>query len=195
MKRNWRNLLRAYKEKSLSSATTLQKPHFPSLLKDLMDSLKENQQNTLQAGFRKCGIFPTSVQPLLNTIDANASSTEAIEDSFKEFLDAKRAVVVESGVQKKRKKFDIPAGSSITAEEICNVKVKVEEVHEETRKVDKGLKRIKNSEGCTPKRRNNKKLAVQSGGITAIKDEENKENEPPKKMKKVTNRRNKVKPK
>lgn len=77
---------------------------------------------------------------------------------------------------KKRKKFDIPAGSSITAEEVCSIKVKQEkEATGEPMKVsNKGLKRKNEIAGNTPKCR--KKLTVQCDGKTAIKNDCDMEN-------------------
>lgn len=174
MKRNWRKLLRDYKEKSSSSATTLQKHHFPGLLKKLMESLEENQQTTLKAGFKKCGIYPTSVQPLLDSIGSVQRCPELIEDSFKDFLDSKRAVVVGDGTQKRRKKFNIPAGSSITAEDIAKLKVKSEKAPGETaKKVSNKRQKLTNEGGSSTSKRR-KKMNIQTGDLLTVKSGESK---------------------
>ncbi|XP_039450191.1 uncharacterized protein LOC120429094 [Culex pipiens pallens] len=121
MKKHWRQILRSYKEKSSNSATSLQKPHFPGLLNQLMEAIKPNQKHNMKAGFKKCGIFPTSVEPLLKSVSCVPSSPDLIEDSFKDFLNAKRTAVVGGAPTKRRKKFDIPAGTSVTAEDLARI--------------------------------------------------------------------------
>lgn len=75
----------------------------------------------MKAGFKKCGIFPTSVEPLLKSVSSVPSSPDLIEDSFKDFLNTKRTAVVGGAPTKRRKKFDIPAGTSVTAEDLARI--------------------------------------------------------------------------
>lgn len=65
--------------------TTLPKQKFSSLLKKLWTSIQPTARTNLQSAFRKCGIVPLDVQPLLDrlpqTVDYNL-----VSESFKELV-------------------------------------------------------------------------------------------------------------
>ena len=66
-----------------------------------------------------------------------------LKKTITDFLNLKLAVVVENGTQKRRKKFDIPAGMSITVEDLEKMKSKENEPHKKllTKKVAKNARK------------------------------------------------------
>lgn len=112
MKKAWRQILSNYKESHMRT-NVLEKQHFPQLLKALMEKIKENATSNLIAGFKKCGIVPCDVSPLLERISAhNHRDCNGVENSFMDYLEKKRENVVHIQPRNK-KKLNVPAGQSI----------------------------------------------------------------------------------
>lgn len=121
MKRSWRDILRKWKESdSGSKFATIPKDLFPRLLKELMASLEEKQRDNLTAGFAKCGIHPLNKQRLLDRLPENQPvDKESIGEAFVEQLEKKRAeFLTKDGPRRKKKKLQVPAGKSITFQEV-----------------------------------------------------------------------------
>lgn len=77
MKRIWRSILSVWKEtKTGSRFTTIPKDVFPSLLKQLMVQLNENQGSNLISGFRKCGIYPFNKEELVSRLPNNENDCD-----------------------------------------------------------------------------------------------------------------------
>lgn len=122
MKKAWRNILTKWKESSEGSKyTTIPKDLLPTLLKELLSSLKENGEHNLKSGFEKCGIFPLNGEKLLERLPANQSTIDInlVGESFLEQLEKKRSEYLGPvGPKKKKKKVQVPAGKSISVEEV-----------------------------------------------------------------------------
>nr|CAH7717026.1 unnamed protein product [Callosobruchus chinensis] len=121
MKKAWRAILTKWKETSAGSKfTTIPKDMFPTLLKELMICLEENQKENLMAGFAKCGICPFSKQTLLDRLPQNRPvDHNAIGDSFLEQLEKKRAdYLTTDGPRKKRKKLQVAPGKSVSVKDV-----------------------------------------------------------------------------
>lgn len=106
MKKAWRKILTKWKEsKSGSKFTTIPKDTFSTLLRELMESLKDNQKHNLKAGFEKCGIFPLNKDKLLDRLPENQTvEKELIGDSFLKQLEQKRSEYLTSAENTKKKK-------------------------------------------------------------------------------------------
>lgn len=120
-KRVWREILKKWKESASGSKyASIPKYVFPTLLKELMNNLDENKRSNLIAGFEKCGIHPLNKQKLLDRLPENQNvDYDSIGDSFLEQLEKKRAEYLQTdGPKRKNKKIQVPAGKSITVEDL-----------------------------------------------------------------------------
>lgn len=118
MKVAWRKIFRAYKETpNGTSHRVLHKQYFPALLKELMQAIEPHPEANLQVGFKKCGIWPTSVNEFLESLNgrsSNESLESVVEDSCKDILENKRNDIRgEKTLTKGSKKKNVPAGKSI----------------------------------------------------------------------------------
>ena len=96
----------------------MQKQDFQAMLKILHEDILNNAESNLQSGFRKCGIYPCDVSPLLERLPKCFRPLD-VESSFMKFLEEKRMNITcsGSGGQKRgRKKIKIDAGKSIAHE-------------------------------------------------------------------------------
>lgn len=127
-KMSWRKLLEEWKQGPGRRESSVTKDKFPSLLKNLFDTLKE--KNVL-SGFKKCGIYPLCRQKVLsmlptidapNNYDGNNSGAhtggttpvsirlESIDDTFKDLLKAFREFDTPKP-KKRRTKVKVTPGS------------------------------------------------------------------------------------
>lgn len=112
MKRIWRKILRNWKlTGSGQCCKTLQKQDFPRLLKNLMNDLLVKGGENLRSGFRKCGIYPCAIEPLLATLPTYKVDRTAVDESFIEFLSSKRNDVTGNTRKRKRRTRVIPGRS------------------------------------------------------------------------------------
>lgn len=119
MKEAWRKLLSQWKETAWGSkSTSIEKQHFPSMLKKLLEAIEPNQKANLVAGFQKCGIHPVDVNPLLDRVPkASVTPVTDIDASFLESLHAKRNDLTEPKVTK-RKKLNVLPGKSFSSADL-----------------------------------------------------------------------------
>ena len=81
-----------------------------------MEKISENSASHLISGFRKCGIVPCDVGPLLERLHNNHNNVinqgniPEIEKSFLESLENKRREATQFQVRGRKKKISIPAG-------------------------------------------------------------------------------------
>lgn len=132
LKRAWRELLSRYKETHVGSrSNVLEKQHFPTLLRSLMEKIGENAQDVLKASFKKCGVVPCDATPLLERLNINHQSTDRIneeannntpqasdiQNSFIDYLQEKRQEATQFKLRGKKKKLTVPPGQSIAHSE------------------------------------------------------------------------------
>lgn len=123
LKVEWRKVLSQYKESSLGrNKTSLDKQHFPMLLKMLMERVMIRGKENLVSGFRKCSIYPINIEELFKGINTNSSSyLEVVEDSFKEYLENKTSHLFgNQTATRKRKKVSVPPGKSISLADVSD---------------------------------------------------------------------------
>ncbi|CAH1979589.1 unnamed protein product [Acanthoscelides obtectus] len=95
MKVAWRKILTEWKASVQGSReTVVQKSSFTVLLNRLIDILEPTREANLISGFRKCGIFPLDVNPLLDRLPRTIDQI-ALQDSFLQSLEAKNGRKVE----------------------------------------------------------------------------------------------------
>lgn len=126
MKISWRKILSNWKETEAGTKNNnVPKTEFPSLIKELTESLALNDKKNLKSGFRKSGIFPLNSNEPKQRLCTNQLDTEkldALQNVFLEQLEKKRKNLTENKVRSKRTKLSIPAGKSISAEEIIKLR-------------------------------------------------------------------------
>lgn len=115
LKVGWRSVLCDWKASDIGHKdTTLPKGLFPRMLSRLMEILTPNSPNNIKAGFKKSGIYPLNMQPLLDRLpSAGPIDKEAINSSFLENLQNKRVEWTEGISQKGRKKLKLVPGMSV----------------------------------------------------------------------------------
>lgn len=106
-----------------SKFSTIPKDMFPTLLKELMASLAENQEENLKSGFSKCGIYPLNKQKLLDRLPENQNvDTSAVGEALIEQLKQRRAeFLTKDGPKKRKKKLQVPAGKSVSLRDLEEV--------------------------------------------------------------------------
>lgn len=128
MKMTWRKILEEWKKGPGRGEASVPKDRFPGLLKQLCDSLKEDN---VVSGFRKCGIVPLDRNKVLNMLPKTDSiagdnsrnesvapvRVQAIDDTFKELLATLRQF---DGVKqkKKRTKMSVIPGKSVEVKDL-----------------------------------------------------------------------------
>ena len=121
MKSKWRTILAAYKASRGKKAQTIQKDRFPSLLKQLMETLEANVESNLQARFQKTGIYPLDPEPVLSRLPEQAAEDEnqaAVNTSVSELvinhLQEMRYGTEEAAAPRRKKRcLDVEPGKSI----------------------------------------------------------------------------------
>lgn len=126
MKVAWRKVLSDWKAtpEGLGSSV-LPKQYFPPLLKRVLEILEPNFKKTLESGFRKCGIYPCDVQPLLDRIAKKEVEPSAVSSAFLDALKSTRAACTSTGKPRlaKKKKINIPAGKSLSHDELVEMQL------------------------------------------------------------------------
>lgn len=119
MKVAWRQILTEWKgSKQGFKETVLQKQQFPFLLRRLIDVLRPNSAENLRAGFRKCGIHPIDVEELLCRLPSRTYDGGAVQDSFIEALQNKRAEWTAGAASNRgRRKLQVTPGKSVAGKE------------------------------------------------------------------------------
>lgn len=121
LKQKWREILSNYK--STTTNKTVAKCDFPRLLKNLMESLRENGKTNLMSGFRKSGIHPINRNEVLNRIPSKDSvaleNDDPLNTSVIDLLELKRFGSSSGIPEKKRKsKIRIAPGRSVSVADI-----------------------------------------------------------------------------
>lgn len=124
LKNYWRQILDRYKMKSRKKSASITKEEFPRLLKKLYEEMYglEVQCKNIVAGFEKCGIFPLNPERVTSRLpdkiqtggDVNATVSNVVLDILAEM----RGVRNEDGQKKRKRKLTVPAGQSISYEDI-----------------------------------------------------------------------------
>lgn len=112
LKKLWRANLLDYKIKN-PRETTINKSHFPELLKRLMHELNEKTPNILSA-FKSTGIHPFNPDKVINKLPDWRPQTEySIDHALLQFLKENRAPDPMKKVR--NKKLSVPPGKSVTS--------------------------------------------------------------------------------
>ncbi|XP_047130715.1 uncharacterized protein LOC124810243 [Hydra vulgaris] len=116
LKNKWKIVLTLWKESPVGKkSTTLPKGHFPSLLKKVLELIKDTSSENLISGFAKCGIFPCDKEPLINRLplqDRSSADLSLISKAFISHLNDNRADLGPS-MLKRKKKLNVPPGKGI----------------------------------------------------------------------------------
>ncbi|KAK3916660.1 Jerky protein homolog-like, partial [Frankliniella fusca] len=96
LKTAWKRILLEWKDQDSNRHLTLPKPHFPCLLRRLVDEISERSEQNLKSGFRATGIFPLDKNEALKRFPGYLGSPgrqeiyKRVSDSFIEKLQEKR---------------------------------------------------------------------------------------------------------
>lgn len=137
LKLAWRKILQEWRDtESGSRISGIPKDTFPSLLKKLIETILPTVKQNLISGFRKCSIYPINKQELLSKFRRQQQvDMQTVGDSFLQYLQDKRKDIEGVNIpgKQKRKKLSVPAGQSITVDdlskEIGTVKAKKKSGH------------------------------------------------------------------
>ncbi|PZC76450.1 hypothetical protein B5X24_HaOG204541 [Helicoverpa armigera] len=115
MKRIWREILTNYKA-TYSTASTINKCHFPQLLRELMTKIDMTRETNICKGFEGSGIFPFNPSRVtLKMPTVQAENTLHFDVSLLEFLQRnRRSQPIKTG---KNSKLTVVPGKSISTEE------------------------------------------------------------------------------
>ncbi|KAK3920904.1 Jerky protein homolog-like [Frankliniella fusca] len=96
LKNAWKRILLEWKDQDSNRNLCLPKPHFPALLKKLVDAITERKVENLRSGFRATGIFPFDKNQALKRMPGGVVSPEReetyrrVSETFIENLQEKR---------------------------------------------------------------------------------------------------------
>jgi len=115
LKLKWRDVLRSWKNKNIS---TLPKTQFPGLLKNVINELNINNNisTNLKSGFEACGIFPLDANKVIKrlpSIEKDNNDCTWINE-FENILSERRFSKSSNHPTPKRKRLDVVSGKSIT---------------------------------------------------------------------------------
>lgn len=117
LKIKWRNILSSWKTNGGRRNAIVTKDKFPSLLKLLLESMKENCKSNLLSGFRKSGIAPFNPEEVLAVLPNVEEDAERVKSSvgevFIEHLNHLRYGEQEKQQKGRRKKLSVEPGKSI----------------------------------------------------------------------------------
>ncbi|CAG5047276.1 unnamed protein product [Parnassius apollo] len=115
MKRYWREILTNYKA-TYSTASTINKCHFPQLLQELMTKIDMTKETNIRKGFEGSGIFPFNPSRVTLKIPTlREENTGQFDASLLEFLQQNRqSQPMKTG---KNSKLTVVPGKSISTEE------------------------------------------------------------------------------
>ncbi|CAK1590184.1 unnamed protein product [Parnassius mnemosyne] len=116
LKRTWRKILMKYKIEN-PKQTSLNKIHFPILLKQLIEEVNLNKADNLISGFRATGIFPYNPQKVYSKIPEYCE--EITYDVDKSLLDYLKENRNPNPIRRNtNKKMNVAAGKSVTSWDI-----------------------------------------------------------------------------
>lgn len=125
LKVEWRKTLDAWKVTPQGRRCgTVPKDMFPKLLKTTLENLEPRSNTNLQAGFRKCGIFPLDPNKVLERLSDSVCEKSDFKDKIHEsFVEHLKNIRTECVAKKPRKKkLIIQAGKGITADDLKDPK-------------------------------------------------------------------------
>lgn len=126
MKVAWRTILSQWKETADgANSQVVSKQVFPSLLKKVLERMEPNMAKNLESGFRKCGIYPCDIEPLLQRVGRKTVEPSAVSAAFLEVMNSTRSVF-QKPASVKRKKINLPAGKSLSHEDVEAQKTSLE---------------------------------------------------------------------
>lgn len=126
LKRRWREILDNWKQSQKKNSQTIQKDHFPRLLKKLTEVVAPNNYSqNLISGFKKCGISPFNSKEVLNRLpqennhDQNSTPASTMVSSIVvDMLKNMRYGDNSDAPKKRRSKVNVQAGASISVEDL-----------------------------------------------------------------------------
>lgn len=120
LKKEWRKILLKYKIEN-PAQKTMNKKHFPTLLKTLLENIEFNQSKNLRSGFKAAGIYPLNPREVLKRIpelEFSDSMTYQIDDSLLDYLKQSRAPNPIKTVR--NKKIYVEPGKSVSVTDFEN---------------------------------------------------------------------------
>lgn len=120
LKKEWRKILLKYKIEN-PAQKTVNKKHFPTLLKTLIENIELHQSKNLRSGFKAAGIYPLNPREVLKRIpefEFSDSMTYQIDESLLDYLKQSRAPNPIKTVR--NKKIYIEPGKSVSVTDFEN---------------------------------------------------------------------------
>lgn len=147
MKIIWRQLLDKWKKTDDGrTQSCVPKGCFPMLLKLLMEQLHVNGEKNIKAGFRKCGIVPLDANQVLARLPLQEECEEIkkniMTESFLNLLKDMRFGTMNIKEPRKKRKLEVVAGKSVSAEEIKSNEQEQEPIKSKKKRVLKKTETI-----------------------------------------------------
>lgn len=121
LKKTWRRILTNYKVENPRQAS-LNKCHFPPLLKKVMDDINMGKKENVVSGFKATGIYPFNPQKLLRKVPEYSDVEEnySVDKVLLEYLkETRRPNEMKRG---KNKKLKVESGTSISKSDLTKKK-------------------------------------------------------------------------
>lgn len=122
LKREWRKILLQYKL-SNPNVSSINKCHFPQLLKELLEKIELNNNENLKSGFLAAGIYPLNPSKVTDKIpNTTEKKEEKFDTALLDFLQTSRqSKPLKSG---KNQKYQITPGKSLSTEDAEKISIK-----------------------------------------------------------------------
>ena len=91
LKKKWRTILHDYKAKN-PTASAVQKPKFPALLKRLLDGMSNNINSSMISGFKTCGTVPVNREVVKAKLQFNQIAETPENNEVIDFLRIQRGI-------------------------------------------------------------------------------------------------------
>ncbi|KAL0870945.1 hypothetical protein ABMA27_004770 [Loxostege sticticalis] len=117
LKKAWRKILYQYKLKN-PNQTTLNKKHFPKLLRELLETIKLKEMDNIKSGFKASGVYPVNPHEVLKKIPEIQEDilSYGIDQALLDYLKETRAP---KPMQTRRnKKINCEPGKSVTVSDL-----------------------------------------------------------------------------
>lgn len=149
--KTWRKILTAYKIEN-PRQTSLNKSHFPPLLKKVIDEVNMSKKENVVSGFKATGIYPFNPQKVLSKVP-EYTSNEPEYSVDKVLLDYLKDTRKPNEMKRARnKKINVESGKSVTKSDLVNIRegiIKHDTKKKETYTRNKKMKNEKNLKTST----------------------------------------------
>jgi hypothetical protein len=165
LKRAWRQVLTQWK---LKNKGCLPKSVFPTKLRECLQKVESSSKQNILSGFRATGLCPLNRNEVLKHLPETVvevhltEENRALLNSFSEICQQTNIANSERVSVKRKKKFDVPAGQSVSVKDLADTTAQS--------KIPRRQVNVHNNNGS-----DNEEIAVESDEAEDIEDEDSLE--------------------